>query len=603
MEESNKKDELYTIRHSLAHVMAQAVKKLYPHAKLGFGPPTDIGFYYDFDFGEEAPGPQDLKKIEKTMKKIIGQKQAFERSDFDADGAINRLNESGEEPFKVENIKNLSERGVTNFSFYENGGFLDLCEGPHLEHTGQLPPKAFKLDKIAGAYWLGDEKNPMLTRIYALAFKTPQELQDFIQRRKNAEQFDHKKLGKELSIFMFSDLVGKGLPLWLPNGAVIRDEIEKYAREMEFKYGYQRVQTPNLAKEDLYLKSQHLPAYEESMFPPIQIEEENSSTKYYLKPMNCPHHHLIYHNHQLSYRNLPLRLAEYGTCYRYEQTGELSGLIRVRCMTMNDAHIYCTLDQFKDEFRSLMKMYVEFYNTFKLTEYSLRLSKRSEENADKFKGDLSMWQKAEELLTEIMDELELPYTLGEGEAAFYGPKIDVQFKNLMGREETVSTIQVDFLSSENFDLNYVDADGEDKRPVIIHRAPLSTHERFISFLLEYYGGAFPLWCAPIQVAIIPVADECLEFSQKLAKTMKDKFMRVEIDDSSNSFNKKIRMNTVRKIPILLIIGKKEVEADEVTVRKYGVREQATISTDQFLKEMQNEIDERVMPREPMGSII
>jgi len=594
---------LYKIRHSLAHVLAQAVKQKYPDAKLGFGPPTDSGFFYDFDFGTEVLSESDLKDIEKSMKKIVRQKQEFKKSDCKIGDAVKKLSDVNE-PYKVENANSLAERGVETFSFYENGSFVDLCEGPHVENTGDLAGAAFKLDRIAGAYWLGDEKNKMLTRIYALAFEVREDLDEYLKRRQLAQKFDHKKLGKELDIYTQNDLIGKGLILWMPNGTVIRDEIEKYACEMEFKYGYQRVATPQIAKADLYKKSQHLPAYKESMFPPMVVEEDGGEpTEYYLKPMNCPHHHLIFDARVRSYKELPIRFAEYGVNYRYEQSGELSGLIRVRCMTLNDAHIYLTHDQFKEEFRSVMKLYQEFYDTFKLTEYSFRLSIRGEGNKDKFKGDDAMWTRGETLLAEVLDELGIEYYVGEGEAAFYGPKVDIQFKNLMGREETVSTIQVDYLSPENFGLKYIDEHGAEQVPLIIHRAPLSTHERFISFLIEYYGGAFPSWCAPVQVTMIPVNENCHEFAEALKGRLHGEMIRVEVDLSANSFNKKIRTNTVRKVPNILIIGDREVAENQVTVRRYGIEDQETLSVDDFVSNLKAEIAERKMLRKPMASML
>ncbi|WDE97518.1 threonine--tRNA ligase [Lentisphaera profundi] len=595
---------LYKIRHSMAHVLAQAVQEVYPKVKLGFGPPIETGFFYDFDFSEEEFSEDKLKEIEKRMRKIIGRKQEFLYSETDLDGAVAKLEELGEGDYKIENVRNLHSRGVEKFSFYENGKFTDLCEGPHVPDTGALPAKAFKLDRVAGAYWLGSEKNKQLTRIYALCYETPEELQEFLERRRIAEQFDHKKLGKELDIYHIDDMVGKGLPLWLPNGTAIRDEIEKYANEMEFRYGYKRVSTPHIAKEELYLTSGHLPHYADSMFPPMEVKEHDNdecTEKFYLKAMNCPHHHLIFKSRPHSYRDLPLRYAEYGTCYRYEKSGELSGLLRVRCMTMNDAHIYMSLDQFESEFRRTMEMYKEFYDTFKLTQYSFRLSVR--DDSEKFVGDPALWAKAEALLAKVMDEMEIPYYIGEGEAAFYGPKIDIQFKNLMGREETVSTIQVDFQSGDKFDLKFVDAEGDDQVPVIMHRAPLSTHERFISFLLEYYGGAFPTWCAPVQVCMLPVQESCLEYTNALADELTGDFFRVEVDNSNNTFNKKIRTNTKRKIPMLLIIGEKEVAEGTLTVRRYGSRDQITIPREEFIQSFKAEVKERKMLREPMGSII
>lgn len=602
-EESN--PQLYAIRHSLAHVLAQAVKTLYPDAKLGFGPPTDTGFFYDFDFGDKKISESDLKPIEKAMKKIIGKKQEFQRELTDYEGALKKLEDSAES-YKVENVQNLNERGISEFSFYTNGPFLDVCEGPHVANTGELPAKSFKLDRVAGAYWLGDETKPMLTRIYALAFETPEQLQEFIKRRATAQEFDHKKLGKELELFYFDDHIGKGLPLWLPNGAIVRDEIENYAKEMEFKGGYQRVITPTLAKEELYLKSQHLPAYEESMYPPITCknDETGHEEKYYLRPMNCPHHHLVYSSRKRSYKELPMRVAEYGTTYRFEQSGELSGLIRVRGMTLNDAHIYCRLEQVEQEMKNILALYMELYETFKLKDYSFRLSIRDKEkSSEKYRGDDKTWTDAEEILLNALKETQLPYYIGEGEAAFYGPKIDIQFKNLMGREETVSTIQLDFLGPENFDLNYTDEQGHDVRPVIIHRSPLSTHERFVSFLIEYYGGAFPTWLAPVQVCLIPVNDTCKSYCEELAEELRSHMVRVELDDSSNSFGKKIRTNTVRKIPMLLIIGNDEVEQGQVTVRRYGLKEQQTLDKSEFKTSILEEIRLRKNFREPMGSII
>jgi len=595
--------KLYMIRHSLAHVLAQAIQQKFPDVQLGFGPPTEHGFYYDFDFGQKTLAESDLKDIEKAMKKIIGQGQVFEYFEFDFEGAVQFLESHKSEPYKLENLRNLHERGETKFTFYKNGRFLDVCEGPHVEKTSLLPADSFKLDRIAGAYWLGHEKNKMLTRIYALAFENRQQLDDFLKRRQMAEEYDHKKLGKELDIYHYEDLIGKGLPLWLPNGTVIRDEIQKYAVEMEFKYGYKRVATPHITKGDLYVRSQHLPAYRESMFPPIVVEDDGHKTEYYLKPMNCPHHHLIYSARKRSYRDLPLRLAEYGTCYRYEQSGEVSGLIRVRCLTMNDAHIYLRENQFESEFNKLLTMYQEFYKTFGLTEFRFRLSVRGEDNKEKFRGDGKMWDKAENLLEQALKTAGVNYFRGEGEAAFYGPKIDIQFRNLMGREETVSTIQVDFLSPQNFELSYIDEQGQEQTPIIIHRAPLSTHERFISYLIEYYGGAFPSWCAPVQVVVIPVSEQVHAYGEALVAALQSQMVRVEMDESDHSFNKKIRSHTMRKVPVLLIIGQKEADEGHVTVRRYGIQEQKTMERDVFVRELLGEIKDRVMHRQPMGALL
>lgn len=603
--ENHDDSPLYRIRHSMAHVLAQAVKELYPEAQLGFGPPTDNGCFYDFDLGTRTIHESDLKEIETRMRKIIGQKQIFQAETVSFTEAKDRL-EKVNETYKVENVVNLQNRGVTEFKFYSNGPFADLCEGPHVPTTGSLPAKAFKLDRIAGAYWLGDEKRKMLTRIYALVFETPEALQDYLKRRDLAAQFDHKKLGRELDIFEIDDLVGKGLPLWLPNGTIIRDEIEKYAKEVEFHYGYKRVATPHIAKGDLYVKSQHLASYKESMYPPMRIENTDTGRidEYYLKPMNCPHHHLIYGARKRSYRDLPLRFAEYGTVYRLEQSGELSGLIRVRCLSMNDAHIYCRRQQLKAEMKNILAMYEEFYKAFKLTEFRMRLSRRAwDGDMSKFKGDQAMWKEAEDVLRDVLDNSGLEYFSAEGEAAFYGPKIDVQFRNLMGREETVSTIQVDFLSPKNFQLAYTDEEGKDQMPVIIHRSPLSTHERFISFLLEYYGGALPTWCAPQQVVLIPVNDDCKPYAQSLVDELHSQMVRIEIDDSDASFNKKIRNQAVRKVPIVGIIGQREVAEQTLTVKRYGVNEQLTLARQTFISDVLDEIRQRKNLRQPMGAML
>ena len=580
-------DSLYRIRHSLAHVLAQAVKKLYPHAQLGFGPPVEDGFYYDFDLGEAALPATQLKKIERQMKKIIAQNQSFTRFEGNYEQALARLEH---EPYKQEQVTALKEKGVTVFSFYENEKFLDLCEGPHVEKTGELPADAFKLDRIAGAYWLGDEKRRMLTRIYGFAFTTAAELENFLQQRARAEQFDHKRLGKELEIFTFDQQVGRGLPLWLPNGTVIRDALEDYAKEVEFRHGYQRVTTPHIAKDELYVRSQHLPAYRESMFPPLKTEDGDET--FFLKPMNCPHHHLIFAFRKRSYRELPLRLAEFGTCYRYEQSGELSGLLRVRCLTIHDAHIYLRLSQLKDEFTNIIAMHREFYRTLHLENFRVRLSTADTSKGDKYLGGQEMWQQAEQLLREACADCQLDYFEGPGEAAFYGPKVDFQFKNLMGREETFSTIQLDFLSPVNFKLVFSNEQDKEEVPLIIHRAPLSSHERLISHLLEHFGGALPLWCAPVQVMIVPVAASFYDYAHTVQQRLRAAKMRVELDSSSNSFSKKIKMAALRKIPLQFIVGEREANEGKVTLRRHGVREQQTLPQDEALQMLLEKINSR-----------
>ncbi len=599
----DQKSRLYAIRHSLAHVLAQAIQKLFPGTKLGFGPPTETGFYYDFDFGTQVFSEKRFTDVEKAMRKIIQEAQPFVREDLNFDEAKLR-SQKQDEPYKLINIENLAERGTTEFSFYRNGPFEDLCEGPHVLNTNELPAGAFRLDRVAGAYWLGQEKNKMLTRIYVLAFETEKDLKDFIKRREIAEQYDHKKLGKELGIFHFDDMIGKGLPLWLPNGFVLRDQLETYVKEVEFQAGYKRVCTPPIAKKELYLTSGHLPAYEESMFPPMKCHHADTghTEEYYLRPMNCPHHHMIYKSAQRSYRDLPLRLAEYGTTFRYEQSGELSGLLRVRGMTLNDAHLYVRLDQVEDEIQKTLELYNEMYSCLKIRDYSFRLS-LPDLASDKFKGSPEMWKKAGEILERVLEKNGTPYYKGVGEAAFYGPKIDIQFKYLLGREETFSTIQVDFLAPETFDLSYIDDEGKEQRPVVIHRAPFSTHERFISYILESYGGVFPTWLAPVQVAVIPVNESCNNYCADLEAQFKRHFVRAEADLSSQSFGKKIRTHTVRKVPILLIVGNQELEEGRVTVRRYGVEKQESFTKEDFMHMLLEEIRERKNTREPLSAIV
>lgn len=597
--------ELYKIRHSLAHILAQAVQLEFSGVKLGFGPPVDNGFYYDFDFGEEIVNDTHLKQIEKRMKKIISQNQKFERVDTDFSGALAMCAEI-DEPYKKENVENLKERGVENYSFYKNGPFTDICEGPHLESTNEIPKGCYKLDRVAGAYWLGNEKNKMLTRIYALAFESKESLDEYLKRRKLAEENDHKKLGRELELFHFDEEIGKGLPLWLPNGTVIRDEIEKYANEMQFAADYKKVSTPVLAKESLFHTSGHLPMYEDSMFPPMTHTHEDTGhqEKYYLRPMCCPFHHKVFGATKRSYRELPLRLSEYGQLFRFEQSGELSGLIRVRSMCLNDAHLYMAQSQVKDEIASILSMYNEFYSTFKLKDYKFRLSTRGKDyDKGKFGGSDEMWEQAEAQLEAALKAEGLDYYVGEGEAAFYGPKIDIQFRNTMGREETVSTIQVDYLAADKFDLKFTNDQGEDEKPVVLHRAPLSTHERFISFLIEYYGGAFPTWCSPLQVRMIPVNDKCEAYCSEFSAKLKRQGFRVEVDSSSDSFSKKVRNGAMKKIPLLLIIGHDEVDNGTVSVRRFGSRDNVAMSQSEFTDMLIDEVENRKNYREPTGAIL
>lgn len=607
IQETPQDEQLYKVRHSLAHVMAQAIQKLYPGTLLGFGPPIDDGFYYDFLFPEGvAVGDEDLKRIEKEMRKIIDDKQEFLREDLDAEAALARIR-AMKEPHKLEYAEELLQGGESGLSFYTNGPFVDMCAGPHVGHTGELPKDSFKLNSIAGAYWRGDERNTMLTRIYGLAFPDKDALKKRIAQIEEGKRRDHRKLGKELGIFTISDEVGKGLPLWLPNGAILRHELEKLAYEMEFKYGYVPVATPHITKEKLYWTSGHLPLYEEVMYPPMRMYEEavaggaaaetgeGEPEKYYLKPMNCPHHHMVYAAEKRSYRELPLRLAEYGTVYRFERSGQLQGLTRVRGMAMNDAHIYCTAEQLIAEFQAVMRLHQDYYRLFGFDDYYLRLSlwdPNDEKRAAKYFDDAPAWELTQKLVQEALEEMGLWYLLAPGEAAFYGPKVDIQFRTVAGREFTVSTNQVDFAVPGRFGLTYVDRDGSEKTPYCIHRAPLGTHERFLGFLIEHYAGAFPTWLAPVQVVVIPVGETQNGYAHAIKDRLRSQFVRAEVDDTDATMGKKIRTNVTRKVPILLVVGAREQEEGSVTVRRYGIEQQASLSVDEFADTVLAEIRER-----------
>ena len=584
MKEQNTNSNLYKIRHSLAHILAQAVLEIRPNAKLGFGPPIDSGFYYDFDL-DEPLSAEDLPKLEKRMRHIIKTGQVFEREELDQTEIIKRLSKDNQS-YKIEQVEDLSLNNEP-LSLYHNGPFWDLCEGPHVKKTSDIPKNCFTLENLAGAYWKGSEKNNMMQRVYGLAFETVDELKKYQEKRRLAMERDHRKLNRKQNYYTISDEVGKGLPLWLPKGTVIREELEKLAKETEFLGGYKRVSTPHITREELLHTSGHLPYYEESMFPPMEMEGE----RLFLKPMNCPHHHMIFKAEPRSYRDLPLRLAEYGTCYRYEQSGELAGLLRVRCMTMNDAHIYCTPEQAKEEFIKVMNLHKDYYKLFGLRDFWMRLS-LAEENAGKFVDEPELWKKAEKLVTEAMDEVEIPYEAVRGEAAFYGPKIDFQVTNVVGREETASTNQLDLVIGKRFGLSYIASDNEDHTPIIIHRAPLGTHERFVAFLIEHYGGAFPTWLAPLQVRVIPVASAFNEYANSLNENMYSSFIRTEIDDSHDSFSKKIRSAAITKIPNLLIVGENEQANKTVTWQRYGSKERQTLAIDTFLNLIHKEILQR-----------
>jgi len=514
---------IFRVRHSCSHIMAQAVLELFPGAKYAIGPAIEDGFYYDFDLPRTLT-PEDLEHIEKRMKEIIKGNHDFVRQEVSAEEARQIFKD---QPYKLELIDGLEKGEVDEdgnpleekpvISIYKHDKFVDLCRGPHVANTREINPKAVKLMQVSGAYWRGDEHNPMLQRIYGTAWETPEELEQYLWRLEEARKRDHRKLGKELDIYLFDDEIGPGLPLWTPRGGAIIEEIEKLAKEMEFKYGYERVRTPHLAKEDLYLRSGHLPYYAESMYPPMELE----GVRYYVKPMNCPMHHKIFASKPRSYRELPVRLAEYGTCYRYEKSGELFGLMRVRSMQMNDSHIYCSEEQFEQEFVSVIHLYLEYFRLFGIQDYLMRLSTHHPRGlGKKYVNNPELWRKTEDMVRKALDNNGIPYVEIADEAAFYGPKIDVQVKSAIGREFTLATNQVDFAQPERFDLKFTNEKGEEERPLIIHRAPLSTHERLIGFLLEHYAGAFPVWLSPEQVRIIPITDGQNEYAKQLERRLR-----------------------------------------------------------------------------------
>lgn len=587
--EAKERDPLYKRRHSLAHILAQAVQKLYPGTKLGFGPPVENGFYYDFLFAEPI-SDESFAAIEKEMRRIINEKQSFDFRELDATEAVEMLKAQGEH-LKAEYCQELISRGE-KLGFYKNGPFEDMCAGPHVQHTGAIPTDCFQLDSLAGAYWRGDEKREQLTRVYALCFDNKAELKEFVRLREEAKKFDHRKLGKELEIYMISDQVGPGLPLWLPNGTVLRDELENLAKEWEFQEGYVRVATPHLTDGKLFETSGHLAHYKDAMFPPMTVDEQR---EYYLKPMNCPFHHVIFGNRPRSYRELPLRLAEYGQVYRYEGSGSLAGLLRVRGMCMNDAHIYCTPEQLHQEFSAVLHMHKRYYDLFRLSHYWMRLSVHDPNNKEKFIDDPVAWKSSEDIIRHILDEIGIEYHVGEGEAAFYGPKVDFQIRNVVGREETASTNQLDFGVPARFGLTYVGQDGEQHTPYCIHRAPLGTHERFLAFLIEHFKGAFPTWLSPQQVLLVPVHVENFgDYAVGLSQELRKAGFRCEVDLGHDSFNKKIRNAATSKVPNVFIVGEKEMQNQEVTWRRYCVKDQVTVPFAQALTALKNMRTERAM---------
>lgn len=572
-------EALEVLRHSTAHIMAHAIKRLYGNVKFGVGPVIEGGFYYDFDIDQNISS-DDFEQIEKTMKQIVNENMKIERKVVSRDEAKELFSN---DEYKLELIDAIPED--ENVTLYSQGDFTDLCRGVHVPSTAKI--KEFKLLSTAGAYWRGDSNNKMLQRIYGTAFFDKKELKAHLQMLEERKERDHRKIGKELELFTNSQLVGAGLPLWLPNGATIRREIERYIVDKEVSMGYDHVYTPVLANVDLYKTSGHWDHYQEDMFPPMQLDETESMV---LRPMNCPHHMMIYANKPHSYRELPIRIAELGTMHRYEASGAVSGLQRVRGMTLNDSHIFVRPDQIKEEFKRVVNMIIDVYKDFGFEDYSFRLSYRDPEDKEKYFDDDDMWNKAENMLKEAADELGLSYEEAIGEAAFYGPKLDVQVKTAMGKEETLSTAQLDFLLPERFDLTYIGQDGEHHRPVVIHRGVVSTMERFVAFLTEETKGAFPTWLAPKQVQIIPVnIDLHYDYARQLQDELKSQGVRVSIDDRNEKMGYKIREAQMQKIPYQIVVGDKEVENNQVNVRQYGSQDQETVEKDEFIWNLVDEI--------------
>ena len=598
--------DLERIRHSAAHVLATAIARVWPEAQFAAGPPVETGFYYDLELAHRI-SPEDFVRIEEEMRREIKANHVFERSVVSRDaamelatkGRLGALSERGEPSrFKLDILSNIPED--EEISLYTNGDFVDLCAGPHVMRTGNIG--AFRLTHVASAYYKGDERNPQLQRIYGTAFKNKTELEAYFTMLEEAKKRDHRKLGRELELFTFDEDVGPGLPLWLPNGTVLLEELERLAKETEFAAGYQRVRTPHLARENMYLTSGHLPYYAESMFPPIELAEKGGegapgevSDRYYLKAMNCPHHHKIFKAVPHSYRDLPLRLAEYGTCYRYEQSGELLGLMRVRSMQMNDAHIYCTPEQFESEFRAVNEMYLKYFKIFGFEKYLMRFSTHDPARlGEKFVDDPELWRQTENMVRGVLQRSGIEYVEVPNEAAFYGPKIDVQVWSAIGREFTIATNQVDFAVPSRFGLVYKDRDNTEKTPLCIHRAPLGTHERFVGFLIEHYAGNFPLWLAPEQVRILPIgADpELVEAGAALRAELRAHGIRAEMDASTDKINGKVLHAEEAKVHTMLVLGKRDLEAGVLSVRVHGKGNLGAKARAEVIAELVESIRER-----------
>lgn len=576
-------EELYKMRHSCAHVLAQAVLEMFPEAKLAIGPPIDNGFYYDFELPRTLI-PEDLKLLEKKMKKIASQRQNFVESKQSITDAVKFLEEI-KQPYKVELVKDLADAGEETVTFYENiqpqnnkGMFVDLCKGPHAENTAEIG--SFKLAKIAGAYWKGDEKNIMLQRIYGYCFPNDEELQEFLNNLAEAEKRDHRRLGKDLNLFTFSPLVGAGLPLWKPNGAIVRDILQDYLKKEQYRRGYQPVISPHIGKKELYETSGHWQNYRDSMFSQILVDEE----EYVLKAMNCPHHTQIYKDNIHSYRDLPVRFAEFGTVYRYEQTGELNGLTRVRGFTQDDAHIFCRPDQVEAEFLNVVDLVLEIFDKLGFSKYRARIGVR-DASKDKYIGSDEVWSKAEASIKHACDKKGLAYTVEEGDAAFYGPKLDFVVEDVLGREWQLGTVQVDYNLPERFELEYIGEDGSRHRPIMIHRAPFGSMERFIGILIEHYAGAFPVWLAPEQLQILPIAGAHLDYAEEVYQQLLSQNIRCTLKSPTDSLGKRIRNAELQKVPYMIVIGDQEVAAKSVTVRDYATKEQLTKNLDEFIQSL------------------
>jgi len=572
--------------HSAAHLMAQAVKKFWPTSQMTIGPVIENRFYYDFDI-EGTFSDEDLLKIEEEMHNIAKENHDVSREDLSRDEAIKlflKLNEN----YKVEIINEIDESD--RITAYKQGDFIDLCRGPHTPSTGSL--KYFKLLSTSGAYWRGNENNKMLQRIYGTAFSKKSELKKYLNFLEEAKKRDHRKIGKELEIFTFDEEVGPGLPLWLPNGGVILNELESLAKETEDRHGYHQVRTPHLTKGDLYKKSGHLELYKDAMYPAMDVD----GMDYYVKPMNCPHHHKIYAASPKSYRDLPYRISEYGTCYRYEKSGQLFGLMRVRSMQMNDAHIYCSKDDFSQEFLDVCKMYLEYFDIFGIEKYEMRLSVHDKEGlGKKYIDEPDLWIETENIVRRTLTEGKINFTEISGEAAFYGPKVDVQVWSAIGKEFTLATNQVDFAIPKRFGLSYTDQDGKEKTPLCIHRAPLSTHERFVGFLIEHYGGDFPVWLSPIQIAILPVSEKTNHYAYEVEKQLTEAGFRTTIDDKPDKIGSKIRNAELNKIPIMAVIGEKEAQNNTLSIRRRFVGDQGELSIDKIINDLTKEIKQRSQP--------